>query len=155
MRRLLCLICCHLLCYHLIVHCRLSCVATALCSLVPFLSLAAAPLYPPPLLCDCAFLHRHVLRDFLQACQLWQALGCKCARCASMRLHMFYKQSVLFTVFGGSRLRWQGHEAPGCLARTLEHAHMVTDPLCGKLLARQQKVQLPNVLRILVQCCFI
>ena len=91
MHCLLCLLCYHLLCYHLAVQCRLSCVTTALCSLVPFPSLPAAPLYLPPLLCDCAFLHCYVLCNFLQARQLWQALGYKCAQCGSVQLHMFYR----------------------------------------------------------------
>ena len=155
MHRLLLLLCCRLLCYYLAVQCRLSCGTTTLCSLVPFPSLLVAPLYLPPLLCDCVFLHRHELHDFIQARQLWQALGCKCTWCAKMRLHMFYKQSVLFTVFSGSRPQWQGHEAAGYLARTLKRTHAVANPPFGKLLTRQQKVQQPNVLHVLVQCCFV
>ena len=134
MRHLLHSLCYRLLCYHLPVQCRLSCAATALCSLVPFPSLPSVPLYLPPLLCVCAFLQRHVLRGFLQAYQLWQALGCKCTRCASMRLYMFYKRSALCTMFSGSRLQWQGRKTLGHLARTLRRVHTVANPPCGKLL---------------------
>ena len=137
MHRVLRLLCCHLLYSQLALQCQLSCVTTALCLLVPFLSPPVAPLYPPSLLCICAFLHRHVSSNFLQAHQLWQVLDSKCTWCTSVWLQMFHRRSVFFTVFSGSRPRWQGRKAPGCLAYTLKCTHTVTDPLCGKLLVCQ------------------
>ena len=48
----------HVLIHHLALQCRLGFIGTALCALVPFLSLPLTPLYLPPLLSGCAFLHR-------------------------------------------------------------------------------------------------
>ena len=96
------LLCWHLLCYHLIMQCQLSCITTTLCSLVPSLSPLAVPLYTPPIRCICIFLERYMFSHFLQACQLWQALGCKCARCTSMRPYMLYRWAMLFTMLRGS-----------------------------------------------------
>ena len=155
MRYLLHLLFYRLLCYHLGVQCRLSCVTTALCLLVPFPSLPLMPLYLPPLLSGCAFLHRHVLCGFLEVCQLWQAPGCEYTRCACMRLYIFYKQPALSTIFSGSRPQWQSCRTLRHQAHALRCTHTIINPPCGKLLTHEQKVQQPNVLCILVHCCFV
>ena len=68
-----CLLC--VLFHHLTLQCWLSFIGTDLCTLVPFPSLKSMPLYLPPLLSGCAFLHRYVFRSFLKTCQLWQVPG--------------------------------------------------------------------------------